>query len=411
MESEKRCRYCNTRLERVLLDLGEAPPSNSYLTQDDLLKPEARYPLKAMICDKCFLVQLDEPKKAREIFNADYAYYSSYSKSWLEHCRKFAHDIIPGLSLQTGDLVVEIASNDGYLLQYFRDHGMETLGIEPAAGTADVAIKRGIPTIVEYFGQELANRLRVEGIQAKLLIGNNVLAHVPDILDFVMGMKQVLHPEGTITMEFPHLLNLIEQTQFDTIYHEHFSYLSLGTVSSIFRHCGLIVHHVAEIPTHGGSLRIYAGHETSMKEPTQEFMRVIGKETESGLNRPEGYHLFAERAGKIRTDFTDFLQAQKLSGKQVVAYGAAAKGNTLLNFCGAGPQEIAFVADASPHKQGKFLPGSHIPVVSEAKIGETKPGYVVIFPWNLREEISTQLAYIRDWGGQFVVAVPELEIF
>ncbi|MEP7195888.1 MAG: class I SAM-dependent methyltransferase [Saprospiraceae bacterium] len=406
------CRFCNTELSHELVDLGFSPPSNSFLTGKMLNQPEVYYPLRIMVCANCFLVQIDEFAKHDDIFSSDYIYFSSYSKSWLVHCEDYVHMICAQLELNSNSTVIEIASNDGYLLQYFKQKGIGILGIEPTANTAQIAIDKGIPTLVEFFGLQCANRLESNSIKADLLIGNNVLAHVPDINDFVSGLKILLANNGVVTMEFPHLLQLIDKIQFDTIYHEHFSYLSLMVVKRIFEHHGLTIFNVEEIQTHGGSLRIYATHTDNASLSIHKSVEnLIKKEINFGLNRIESNKNFQIAVNKVKNDFVSFLIEQKGLDKKVAAYGAAAKGNTLLNYCGVRKDLINFISDASPHKQNKFIPGMHIPVISEEKIKEEKPDFVVILPWNLKDEISEQLAYINSWGGQFVVAIPEIQIF
>jgi len=406
------CRFCKNKLSHEFADLGFSPPSNSFLTKEQLNAPETFYPLKIMVCDKCFLVQIDEFARHEDIFNADYAYFSSFSTSWLAHAKAYTEMMIGRFGFNEESQVIEIASNDGYLLQYFKNSNVPVLGIEPTANTAAAAKEKGIESIVDFFGVRLANSLVERGMKADLLLGNNVLAHVPDINDFVAGLKILLKPAGIITFEFPHLLQLIDKNQFDTIYHEHFSYLSLVAVKQIFESHGLQIFDVEEVHTHGGSLRIFAKHtENSTNEIVHNVSDILDKELKFGLDNLRIYSNYQEKAEKVKNDFTLFLIEAKNAGKTVAAYGAAAKGNTLLNFAGTKKDLLAFVADASPHKQEKFLPGVHIPVFSEEKIRSDRPDYIVILPWNLKEEITAQLNYIRDWGGAFVVAVPQLEIF
>ncbi|MFM2327053.1 MAG: hypothetical protein RIR31_1255 [Bacteroidota bacterium] len=406
------CRFCNTELEHVFIDLNNSPASNSFLTKEQLNEPETFYPLKVYTCHKCFLVQVDEYKKSDAIFDSNYVYFSSYSTSWLKHASDYADKMTQRFGYNQDSQVIEIASNDGYLLQYFLQKGIKVMGIEPTANTAEVAIEKGIKTIIEFFGVELADRLRNHwDVKADLLLGNNVLAHVPDIVDFVGGMKIILADEGVITMEFPHLMQLVDNNQFDTIYHEHFSYLSFYTVKQIFESQGLEMFDVEELPTHGGSLRIYAKHAAdATKEISANVAAILNKETDKGLNGLAYYDNFQQRALKVKLDLTEFLINQKRAEKKVAAYGAAAKGNTLLNYCGIKNDLIDFVVDANPHKQDKFLPASHIPVVNEAYLKEAKPDFVIILPWNLKEEITQQLAYISDWGGEFVIPIPSLQI-
>lgn len=405
------CRFCNNTLTNEFVDLGSSPLSNSFLTKDQLNSPETFYPLKIMVCEKCFLVQIDEFAKHNDIFNNDYAYFSSFSTSWLAHAKAYTRMMIKRFGFNAQSRVIEIASNDGYLLQYFKEQGVPVLGIEPAANTAAVAKEKGIESVVDFFGVRLANSLVAKGTKADLLLGNNVLAHVPDINDFVAGLPILLNPCGVITFEFPHLLQLIDKNQFDTIYHEHFSYLSLIAVKPIFEHHGLDIFDVEEIATHGGSLRIFAKHkEDHTKAISESVAMMLNAEKKFGLTDLAIYQTYHEKAEKVKNDFTEFLIQAKKDGRKVAGYGAAAKGNTLLNYAGTKKDLLHFVSDASPHKQNKFLPGVHIPVCNEQKIKIEKPDYIVILPWNLKEEISMQLSYIKGWGGKFVVAVPELEI-
>lgn len=405
------CRFCKQPLSVEFIDLVNSPASNSFLTEEQLNEPETYYPLKVYVCDQCFLVQVDEYKKSDAIFNNSYAYFSSYSTSWLQHSKRYADNMVERLGLTNKSQVIELASNDGYLLQYFMPHNVPVLGIEPTKNTAEVAILKGIPCITDFFGVRLANELLSKNKKADLLIGNNVLAHVPDINDFVGGQKIVLKDTGVITMEFPHVMQLIENTQFDTIYHEHFSYLSFHFVVQLYKAHGLEVFDVQELPTHGGSLRIFAKHiQDTSKEVTPAVAALLEKENKAGLNNIEYYKGFQQKAEQVKMDLLLFLVNEKKAGKSVAAYGAAAKGNTLLNYCGVKKDLVKFVVDANPAKQNKFLPASHIPVVNEAELKVSKPDYVIILPWNLREEISEQLAYIKDWGGKFVIPIPHLEI-
>jgi len=406
------CRFCKNTLTHEFVDLGFSPPSNSYLKPSNLNEPETFFPLRIMVCEKCFLVQIDEFAKHDDIFNADYAYFSSFSTSWLAHAKAYTQMMTKRFGYNAQSQVIEIASNDGYLLQYFKDQGIPVLGIEPTANTAAAAKEKGIDSIVDFFGVSMANSLVANGIKADLLLGNNVLAHVPDINDFVGGLKILLNPDGVITFEFPHLLQLIDKNQFDTIYHEHFSYLSLIVVKHIFKHHGLDIFDVEELTTHGGSLRIFAKHqEDGTKVFSDNVTHILKQEIEFGLNKMNIYQTFQKKAEKVKNDFTLFLLQAKIEGKKVAGYGAAAKGNTLLNYAGIKKDLLQFVVDASPHKQNKFLPGVHIQVFDEQKIKKEKPDYIVILPWNLKEEISAQLAYIKEWDGKFVVAVPTLKIF
>ena len=406
-----KCRFCQHDLVHEFIDLVNSPPSNSFLDRDELHQPEVFFPLKLYVCDNCFLVQIDEYKKSEEIFSNNYVYFSSYSRSWLAHAKGYAEMITARLRLTDRSLVVEIASNDGYLLQHFKAKNIPCLGIEPANSVADVARNKGIDILSAFFGFGLAQRLAQEGKMADLIIGNNVLAHVPDINDFVKGVKVLLKKHGVATFEFPHLMRLIEDNQFDTIYHEHFSYFSFYAVNRIFSEHGMVIFDVEEIPTHGGSLRIFIGHqEDRSKTLSAKVGSLINKEVTAGINKLEYYQDFQNRADRAKHQLLSFLSSCKAQKKTVVAYGAAAKGNTLLNYCGIKKDMVPFVADASPHKQGKFLPGSHIPVVNENEIRKLKPDFVLILPWNIRLEIEQQLAYVHAWGGKFVVAVPELEV-
>jgi len=411
------CRFCNTELEHIFIDLVNSPASNSFLTKEQLNEPESFYPLKVYTCHNCFLVQVDEYKKSDAIFNSDYVYFSSYSSSWLQHAKKYTELMIEKFGFNEQSQVIEIASNDGYLLQYFKEKNIPVMGIEPTANTAEVATGKGIKTIVEFFGVELADRLANHWeVKADLLLGNNVLAHVPDIVDFVAGMRIILANNGVITMEFPHLMQLVDNNQFDTIYHEHFSYLSFHTVKQVFESERLEIFDVEEIPTHGGSLRIYArheyvGHDKSKKLPVSSNVEVLlNKEKGKGMMELAYYTGFQQKALEVKLDLVSFLIEQKRKGKKVAAYGAAAKGNTLLNYCGIKNDLVEFVVDANPNKQDKWLPASHIPVVNEDHLKATKPDYVMILPWNLKDEITAQLSYIRQWGGQFVIPVPTLQV-
>jgi hypothetical protein len=408
------CRFCNSELRHIFVDLDYAPISNAMLTKKQLNEPELYFPLKIFVCDSCRLVQIDEMKKADQIFDADYTYFSSYSSSWLQHAKRYVEMMVERFGFSSDSQVIEIASNDGYLLQYFKEAGVPVLGIEPTANTAEVAVEKGIPTIVEFFSTTFAQKQLVEqGIKGDLILGNNVLAHVPDINDFVGGMKTALNDKGVITMEFPHLLKLVEECQFDTIYHEHFSYLSFYTVNKIFNAHGLELFDVEQLRTHGGSLRIFAKHAAdTSKTVSSNVQELLDAELKTGVTNSNYYADFQGRVDEIKYSALEFLIEQKRAGKKVAAYGAASKGNTFLNYCGIkGSDLISFVVDASPHKQNKYLPGSHIAVVSEEQIRELKPDYVIIFPWNLTTEISSQLDYIREWGGKFVVFIPELREF
>jgi 2-polyprenyl-3-methyl-5-hydroxy-6-metoxy-1,4-benzoquinol methylase len=406
-----KCRFCKTPLTHVFIDLINSPASNSFLTDEELNEPEVFYPLKVFTCHKCFLVQVDEYKKSDKIFDNKYVYFSSYSTSWLQHAKTYTQMMVKRFALTDKSKVIEIASNDGYLLQYFREQHIPVLGIEPTANTAEVARSKGIESVVDFFGVRLAKELAAKNIYADVLLGNNVLAHVPDILDFVGGMKIVLKKDGVITMEFPHLMQLVDNNQFDTIYHEHFSYLSFTTVKAIFESQGLALFDVEELSTHGGSLRIFAKHkEDASKSVSARVDELLLKEEKAGMLDMAYYRDFSEKAMKVKIDLLSFLADQKRVGKKVAGYGAAAKGNTLLNYCGVKRDMISFVVDANPHKQKKFLPASHIPVVNEDHLKSERPDYVIIFPWNLREEITAQLNYIREWNGKFVIPIPELQV-
>lgn len=404
------CRFCKKPLHLEFLDLIAAPPSNSFLKPEDLSKPETYYPLKLYVCNSCLLVQVDEHKSAHEIFDEDYVYFSSYSQSWLQHCNQYVDQITDRLRLDSSSLVAEIASNDGYLLQYFKAKAIPNFGIEPTYSTAEAARKKGIDTEGCFFGKKTAIQLKEKRGAADLLIANNVLAHVPDLHDFVGGFKILLAPSGTATIEFPHLLQLVREKQFDTVYHEHFSYFSLLTICNIFRHHDMRVYDVEQLPTHGGSLRIYVDHGSS-HEISSSVEQVLEQERAAGMASLDFYKGFQEVANQVKFDFLMFLLQARKDGKRIAAYGAAAKGNTFLNYCGLKSDLIDFVVDASPHKQGRFLPGSHIPVTSEEKLRTEKPDYIVILPWNLRQEISSQLSYVKEWGGKFIVAIPRIESF
>ena len=407
-----KCRFCNNELRNEFLDLANTPASNSYLTKEQLNKPEIYFPLKVFVCEKCWLVQVDEYKKSTEIFDNNYAYFSSYSSSWLKHSENYVDMISDRLNLNKNSLVIEIASNDGYLLQYFLPKQIPCIGIEPTTNTAEVAEKKGIRTIKDFFSTQLAKRLVDEWEAADLILGNNVLAHTPDINNFVEGLRIALKSQGTITMEFPHLLNLIKFNQFDTIYHEHFSYLSLLALTKIFKAHLLTIYDVEQLPTHGGSLRIYAKHEDNAKiKISSNVSSILKEECDFGLDKLNIYKCFQKKVDDIKYSFLEFLIQQKKHGKKIAAYGAAAKGNTLLNYCGIKNDFIEFVVDTSPHKQNKYLPGSHIPIVSEDMLGEQHPDYIIIFPWNIKDEIIEQLSYVSSWSCKFVVLIPELEIF
>jgi SAM-dependent methyltransferase len=404
------CRHCHGLLEQVFIDLGFAPPSNAYLNEEDLHKPELYFPLKVFACGHCGLVQTEDYARADELFRPDYAYFSSTSASWLDHAARYSAMIRERLKLDDRSFVIEIACNDGYLLKNFVAAGIPCLGIEPTAGTADAAEKLGVPVTREFFGAALGEHLARAGRQADLIIGNNVYAHVPDINDFTRGLKAVLKPGGAITLEFPHLMHLVEQTQFDTIYHEHYSYLSLFTVNRIFETAGLRIYDVETLATHGGSLRIYGCHTGDPRQNTAAVSELLATEERQGLRRPEMYRIFQQRADTIKDNLLLFLIEQKRKGKRVAAYGAAAKGSTLLNYAGVKPDLLPYVCDAAQSKQGKFLPGSHIPIVPPDLLRQRKPDTVLILPWNIADEIMKQHGYVREWGGDFAVAVPKVEI-
>ena len=402
------CRHCQNPLTYTFLDLGFAPPSNAYLTGDDLKRPEKYFPLKIQVCHHCWLVQTEDYAAADELFTEDYAYFSSASSSWLNHARCYAEEMIARLDLNTNSHVIEIASNDGYLLKNFVAAGIPCLGIEPTASTAAAAENMGIPVVREFFGEALARQLAAQGQQADLIAGNNVYAHVPDINDFTRGLKVLLKPEGTLTLEFPHLLHLIGKNQFDTVYHEHFSYLSLYTVSRIFKMAGLRVYHVEELSTHGGSLRVYGCHQDNIRPVTAAVADILAQEQNAGLQTLDTYIHFQPRAERIKDDLLQFLIQAKRDGKKIAAYGAAAKGNTLLNYAGIKPDLLPFISDVAPSKQGKYMPGSHIPILPPQGMRDFKPDYLLILPWNIADEVMQQNSFIREWGGQFVMAVPEL---
>ena len=405
------CRFCRSPLTHTLVDLGLQPLANSNLTAAELAAgTERTYPLHARVCASCFLVQVDDPVAADEIFDSGYAYFSSYSASWVEHARRYSEAMIARFGLGPDSLVVEVASNDGYLLQHFKVAGVPVLGIEPTANTAQAAIDKGVPTEVMFFNGETGRELAARGVRADLMAANNVLAHVPDIGGFVAGFREVLKPEGVLTFEFPHFLNMLELVQFDTIYHEHFSYLSLLAVAQVLRANGLRAFDVELLPTHGGSLRLFCAHEASSHQETDALKTLRAREAAAGLHKLGTYEGYAARVDAVRDSFLAFLKAAKADGKSVAAYGAAAKGNTFLNYAGVTDKDIVAAFDANPHKQGRFLPGSHVPILSPEKVAEVKPDYVLILPWNLKDEIMAQLAYIRAWGGRFVIASPKTEI-
>ncbi|MFQ5526047.1 MAG: methyltransferase domain-containing protein [Thermoanaerobaculia bacterium] len=404
------CRFCGTGLEHVFADLGESPLANSFVDAENRNRPEPLHPLRVLVCAECRLVQLPELESPESIFS-DYAYFSSFSDSWLEHAERYVEAMTERFALGSDSQVVEIASNDGYLLQYFVERNIPVLGVEPAANVAEAAIADGIPTEIRFFGEASAHDLKENGFGADLLLGNNVLAHVPDLNDFVSGLKVLLEPDGVITMEFPHVMRLIEHNQFDTIYHEHFSYFSLATVKRVFSFHGLRIFDVEELPTHGGSLRIFAAHTESEEHPTRDSVdSLLATEFERGLSELKTYLRFDAQARTTRDGLLEFLAELRSKNASIAGYGAPAKGNTLLNYCGIGPDAIEYTVDRSPHKQNKLLPGSHIPVHAPTKLRETRPDYVFILPWNLRGEISREWAEIADWGGRFFVAIPRVEL-
>jgi hypothetical protein len=399
------CRFCSAALEEVFADLGVSPLANSYLRADQLSRMEPHYPLKAWVCGKCMLVQLEEFESPEGIFT-EYAYFSSFSTSWLAHAERYVQDMIARFGFNGESQVIEIASNDGYLLQYFHAAGVPVLGIEPAANVAQAAIAKGIPSRSVFFGRDTARDLH-----ADLLIGNNVYAHVPDLHSFTEGLKIALKPDGIITLEFPHLLRLMDEAQFDTIYHEHFSYFSLITVQQVFTHHGLAIFDVDELSTHGGSLRIYGKHAANTTHAlTPRVEQVLAKERAAGLDQLDAYRTFAEKVKRVKCDVLEFLIEARREGKVVAGYGAPAKGNTLLNYCGVGPEFVPFTVDRSPHKQGQYLPGTRIPIRRPEAILESRPDYLLILPWNLKDEITEQMSVIREWGGRFVVAIPSMQV-
>lgn len=406
-----KCRHCSAELTNTFVDLGSSPPSNSYLTRESMKSPEKWYPLRIVVCDQCWLVQTEDFVGVEEMFSEDYAYFSSYSSTWLSHARSYVETVAARFDLNSESTVVEIAANDGYLLQYVKEKFIPCYGIEPTSSTALVAREKGIEIIEEFFGEDSAKELASQGRQADLTVANNVLAHVPNINDFVKGFSKLLKPDGIATFEFPHLLNLVQQSQFDTIYHEHYSYLSLSAVDAIFKTNGLTVFDVEEVPTHGGSLRVYAQREdTGLNLVSKNVKELLKNEEQAGLHTLSFYAGFQQQVEKIKLDLLTFLIEAKNEVKKVAAYGAAAKGNTILNYAGIRPDLLPYVVDMNPAKQGKFMPGSRIPIVEEERLKHDKPDYILILPWNLSEEITTQLAYIGDWGGKFVTVVPEMVV-
>ena len=404
------CRHCGTSLRKTFIDLGFAPPSNAYLQTHDFNKSELYFPLRVFVCESCWLVQTEDFADVSDLFNNEYAYFSSTSTSWLKHAADYMAKISNELDITVEKFVVEIASNDGYLLKNFVAHGIPCLGIEPTDSTADAAEKHGVPVLRDFFGKQLGEKLAIEGKQADLIVGNNVYAHVPNINDFTSGLQALLKPGGTITLEFPHLLRLIESTQFDTIYHEHYSYFSLFTVDKIFRAAGLRIWNVEELLTHGGSLRIYGCHGNDLRKTAKSVGFVLDRESRFGLQQLEPYLSFQSKANKVKNDLVSFLIEQKRQGKKVAAYGAAAKGNTLLNYAGIKSDLLPFVCDAAESKQNKFLPGSHIPILSPAVLEEEVLDYLLVLPWNIAGEIKQQNIRLAEVGTQFITAVPELTI-
>jgi len=407
---QPQCRFCGMPLRNTFVDLGMSPLCESYVCRDQLNQMEPFYPLHVYVCGECFLVQLEAFVSAEHIFS-DYAYFSSYSDSWVEHARLYTERMIERFHLGPHHHVVELASNDGYLLQHFVARGIPSLGVEPAANVAEVAMRKGILTVVKFFGENTAHELAAEGRMADLLLGNNVLAQVPDLNDFVKGMKILLKPQGVITLEFPHLMRLMAENQFDTIYHEHFSYFSLTTTVKIMAAHGLAVFDVEELPTHGGSLRVYACHGADASKPQSDRVgELLAREARAGFDTLGCYARFEEQVKETKRKLLAFLIKTKSEGKSIAGYGAPGKGNTLLNYCGIRSDFLDYTVDRSPYKQGKFLPGTHIPIFHPDRIKETKPDYVMILPWNLKIEIMDQLSYIRSWGGRFVVPIPEVQV-
>ncbi len=408
--SSARCRFCSTELKHTFVDLGMSPLCESFLRRDQLNAMEPFYPLHVQVCDQCFLVQLEQYVSPEHIFT-EYAYFSSYSDTWLKHAADYVDMIVKRLGLNRQSLAVELASNDGYLLQNFVKKGIPALGVEPAANVAKVANDKGVPTLVKFFGRKTAQQLVAEGKQADVVIGNNVLAQVPDLNDFVAGIQVILKPDGVATLEFPHLIRLMDENQYDTIYHEHFSYFSLITTEKIFRAHGLTLFDVDEIPTHGGSIRIYARHEANHNLPVSKRIEDLrNREITAGLTRMDTYSTFSEKVKESKRSLLDFLIRAKRDGKQVAGYGAPGKGNTLLNYCGIRTDFLSYTVDRNPYKHGRFLPGTHIPIFQVDRIFETKPDYVLILPWNFKDEIIKQMAGIREWGGKFLVPIPETKV-
>jgi SAM-dependent methyltransferase len=409
MSEQGRCRFCGATLKTTFVDLGMSPLSNSYPDSSQIREMERFFPLHVWLCDDCLLVQLEQFETPEAIFS-DYAYFSSYSDSWLRHARSYADEMIPRFSLGPQSQIMEVGSNDGYLLRFFLERGIPSLGIEPAANVAAKAQEKGVPTLVRFFGRALAEELALKGHWADLLAANNVVAHVPDLNDFVAGLRTILKPEGVATVEFPHLRRLIEGNQYDTIYHEHFSYFSLLVVEKVFAKHGLVAFDVEELPTHGGSLRVFAQRREARRPISSALARIRRAETEFGLNRRETYLTFASHVAESRLAILDFLIQARRNGRRVVGYGAPAKGNTLLNYCSIRTDLLPFTVDRSPYKQGRFLPGVHIPITEVDKISEYRPDFLVILPWNLRDEIIEQMAVIRSWGGRFVIFIPRVQV-
>lgn len=406
------CRNCKSFLDSCILDLGASPPSNAYLTEAQLNGTETYYPLRLLVCKNCWLVQTQDFADREKLFNDDYAYFSSVSESWVKHAEKYVHDMTARFGLNSSSLVIEIAANDGYLLQHLKKNGIPCLGIEPTKSTADAARSKGIEIIQDYFGRELGETLANSGRSADLVLANNVLAHVPDINDFVSGVCRILKPDGIATFEFPHLLQMILKSEFDTVYHEHYSYLSFLSVSKIFENNGLHVFDVEELPTHGGSLRLFAQIKDSGKHPESGSVNIIlQKEISYGMNTMDFYKRLQPEAERIKFELLDFLVGAKKQGKTVAGYGAAAKGNTLLNFAGVKSDLLPFICDAAPSKQGKFMPGSRIPIYAPDYLREEKPNYIIILPWNIKDEIIRQLSYAKDFAARFVITTPKLEVY
>jgi len=406
-----KCRHCGSTLRHTFIDLGSAPPSNAYLTDVSIRESEKWYPLKVLVCHHCWLVQTEDFVGSGEMFSEDYAYFSSYSSSWLLHAKTYVESVVKRFHLGSNSKVVEIAANDGYLLQYVIENNIPCYGIEPTSSTGDAARKKGIEIIGEFFGELLATKLKQQGEQADLIVANNVLAHVPDINDFVKGFSTLLKPEGVATFEFPYLLNLVKYTQFDTIYHEHYSYLSLTSVLAVFQANGLSVFDVEELSSHGGSLRVYAQRSDTMHQTINaEVEKMRLREESVGIRTLDYYQGFQQKAEKVKMDLLEFLVQTRKAGKKIAAYGAAAKGNTMMNFAGIRPDLLSYVVDKNPNKQGKFMPGSRIAIVTEDALKFDKPEYVILLPWNLEKELMVQLQYIRQWGGKFVIAIPNLKL-